>query len=185
MANDILEIEKGLFDENSTIEFKAKIHLEEYDSDRIPYKSENFLQKKDFLKGLFPIDNIKQLHTKFYDEEKSTEEVVLLGSDTIIISGWKNVENISARLIEHYDDTVVLECLIDKEMRIYEEREFQLSLFIGYDLKIGNLFLLRIFERKNEIRIEIHNDPGLTLKDDFPKLDFVKKFSNSRLFKKK
>ena len=69
MANDILEIEKGLFDENSTIEFKAKIHLEEYDSDRIPYKSENFLQKKDFLKGLFPIDNIKQLHTKFYDEE--------------------------------------------------------------------------------------------------------------------
>jgi len=69
-------------------------------------------------------------------------------------------------------------------MRIYEEREFLLSLFTGYDLIIGNLFLLRIFERKNEIRIEIHNGSGLTMEDDFPKLDFVKEFSNSRLFKK-
>ena len=183
MANDILEIEQGLFDGNSTTEFKALIHIEKYDSDENLYSSENFSRQKDYLKGLFTND-IKQPHTKCDEEKELTEKVVLSGSDTVIITGWKSVENISARLIEHYDDTVVLECLIDKEMRIYEEREFRLSLFTGYDLKIGNLFLLRIFERKNEIRIEIHNDPGLTLKDDFPKLDFVKEFSNSRLFKK-
>ena len=183
MANDILEIEQGLFDGNSTTEFKALIHLEQYDSDEDIYSSEIFSQQKDFLKGLFTID-FKQPHLKLDEEKKIAEEVVLSGLDTIIISGWKNVENISARLIEYYDDTVVLECLIDIEMKIYEEREFRLSLFTDYDLKIGNLFLLRIFERKNEIRIEVHNDPGLTLKDDFPKLDFVKEFSNSRLFKK-
>ncbi|MCD4747163.1 MAG: hypothetical protein K8R58_12775 [Bacteroidales bacterium] len=183
MANDILEIEHDLFDENSITEFKTKIHLEEYDSDEDIYSSENFLLQNDFVKGLFTSD-IKQPHLKFDEEKVLTKEVELLGSDTVIISAWKNVENISARLIEHYDDTVVLECLIDKEMRIYEEREFLLSLFTGYDLIIGNLFLLRIFERKNEIRIEIHNGSGLTMEDDFPKLDFVKEFSNSRLFKK-
>lgn len=182
MANDILEIEQGLFDGNSTTEFKALIHLEQYDSDEDIHRSEIFSQQKDFLAELFTID-FKQPHLKL-DEKKIAKEIVLSGSDKIIISGWKNVENISARLIEYYDDTVVLECLIDKEMKIYEEREFRLSLFTDYDLKIGNLFLLRIFERKNEIRIEVHNDPGLTLKDDFPKLDFVKEFSNSRLFKK-
>jgi len=183
MANDILEIEQGLFDGNSTTEFKALIHLEQYDSDEDIYSSETFSQQKDFLKGLFTID-FKQPHLKLDEEKNIAEKVVFSGSDTIIISGWKNVENISARLIEYYDDTVILECLIDKEMKIYEEREFRLSLFTDYDLKIGNLFLLRIFERKNEIRIEVHNDPGLTIKDDFPKLDFVKEFSNSRLFKK-
>ena len=58
-------------------------------------------------------------------------------------------------------------------------------MFEGYDTSLGSLYLLRIFERQNELRIEIHNDPDLTLKDDFPKLNFAQTFKDSRLFKKK
>ena len=71
------------------------------------------------------------------------------------------------------------------EEQIYEEREFKSSLFTGYNLDIGSLFFLRIWERPNEIRIEIHDDPELTLNNDFPKLDFVEKYKSSRLFKGK
>lgn len=183
MKKELFEIEKGLSDENSTCDFKADTRLEEFENDDNILISENFLIKNDFLKDLFPVDPEKA-ETEFCEEEKKDIEVTY-SSDNIIISGWKNVENISARLIDYYTDTVMLECLIDKDNGIFEEREFRFSLFEGYKMEIGNLFLLRIFERQNEIRIEIHNDPGLTLKDDFPQFSFVEKFKDSRLFKKK
>lgn len=104
-------------------------------------------------------------------------------TERIIISNWKNVENISARLIEKFENTIVLECLMDRDQGIYEERLFPISLFEDYELEIGNYFFLRFFNRKNEIRLEIHNDPGLTLEEDFPKIDFVERFRKSRLFK--
>jgi len=184
MKKDLFEIEKDLFDGNSTSEFKALIQLEKFERDPNFLVSENFLEQEELLKELFSID-IKPSETESNENKKTIEGAVTYGSDTIVIRGWKNVENISARLIEHFDETVVLECLIDKEMGVYEEREFRISLFADYETKIGNLFLLRIFERQNEIRIEIHNDPELTLKDDFPKLSFVEKFKDSSLFKKK
>jgi hypothetical protein len=183
MKKDVLEIEEGLFDGNSSSEFKALIRIEDYEDDNVLI-SDKFLKKAEFLKELFTVDS-KQPDLSFNENMSVVKKGALLGSDHVIIRGWKNVENISARQINSYDDTVVLECLIDKELGIYEEREFRISLFDGYEIKFGNLFLLRIFERQNEIRIEIHNDPELTLKDDFPKLNFVERFGNSRLLKKK
>lgn len=154
----------------------------ENEHDEIHYESPNFMRHNDFLEKLFKTE-IPLI--KLYDEKKSPIETVIEETDTVIITEWKNVENISARLIEFYDDKVILECLVNKEERIYEEREFKTSLFDGYEIKIGNLFLLKFLERQNEIKMQIHNDPGLTFKEDFPKLDFVEKFKDSRLFKKK
>ncbi|MBL7763395.1 MAG: hypothetical protein JNL23_08200 [Chitinophagaceae bacterium] len=114
-----------------------------------------------------------------------TQSQIFSGTDAVIFAAWKNTYNISARLIEHYDEVVMLECLIDKEEKVYETREYQSSLFLGYDLIIGSLFFLRYFERKNEVRLEVHNDPRLTSLDDFPKTDFKKLFNESKLFKKR
>lgn len=107
-----------------------------------------------------------------------------IGSDAIYITNWKNVENIPAKLIEKFDEVVVLECLIDKEEGIYEEREFRSSLFEGYNLTIGNLFYIRYFERPNQARIEILNNPELTSAKDFPTINFDQIFKDSKLFKK-
>ncbi len=181
MGNEILKIEQGLFDKDSTSEFKTLVHGEQVNANENVFISDFFIKKNNFIDELLP-SNFKL--PQITSEETTAKEIVTFSPDDIIISRWKNVENISTRLVEYYDDTVILECLIDKDLKIYEEREFGSSLFADYDLEIGNLFLLRIFERKNEIRIEVHNDPGLILKDDFPKLDFVKEFSKSRLFKR-
>lgn len=184
MKMDYFEIDKGLFDENSSVKFKALIGFEEHEQYENFIISEEFKNKELFLEDLFSVAEVIPKNEAI-DEKKALNEVMYSGSDVVFLKAWKNVENISARLIDNYDNSVILECLIDKENGIYEERQFNDTLFNGYELKVGNLFLLRVFERQNEIRIEIHNDPDLTLSDDFPKLSFVESFKNSRLINKK
>lgn len=92
---------------------------------------------------------------------------------------WKKIETISSRIICTYDDKVLLECLIENE---YEERIFNKSLFAGFDMKEDARFLLKIYEQKNEMKIVIEKNTSKI--DDFPKIDFVEKFKNFRLFKK-
>ena len=179
------EQELELIDSNSINETKALIQIENIEGEEDSLRSKKFIEQIEFKRNLLNAYDHKLPLTKLDEEKEASKEKLLEYSDVVVIKGWKNVENISSRLIEHSDDTVVLECLIDREEGIYEEREFRSSLFIGYDLDIGNHFYLRIFERPNEIRIEIHDDPELTLKDDFPKLDFVEKYKKSRLFKGK
>jgi hypothetical protein len=149
------------------------------------YSSTHFIEKDNFLKALVNLQSPSNAPFEEIDKKiKETQGYPSSGSGFIGVQGWKNIENISARLIEVQDDAVILECLIDKELGVYEEREFRISLFAGYDLKIGNLFYLRFFDRQNETRMEIHNDPKLTFADDFPKKDFTKLFKTSKLFKK-
>ena len=98
---------------------------------------------------------------------------------------WKCVLVLSARLIEAYDNIVVLECLIDSESKTYQEREFHAALFEGYKIEQGSLFQLKFYERSHESRMEVLDGTGIIDEAiDFPKLDFSKLFSNSRFFKK-
>jgi len=151
------------------------------------FVSSNFHRKEFFIGSLI---NAQSSESHFTNSARLSQPLQVPlesrsgGVDSIILKVWKNIENVSARLIEKYDDVVVLECLIDKEIGLYEEREFRLSLFVGYDLRVGNLFYLRFFDRENETRMEIHNDPKLVSQSDFPKKDFTRLFKESKLFKK-
>jgi len=170
--------------EDSNKETDSLIQLEEYEETFI---SSNFSDKKNFVSSLFkaqPSHSYVSYPQKLDIPSENQKEERTFGSDSVILKGWKNVENIPARLIETFEDVVVLECLIDKESELYEEREFRASLFTGYELNIGNLFYLRFFDRDNETRMEIHNDSRLTSINDFPKKDFSTLFANSKLFKK-
>lgn len=141
-----------------------------------------FVRKEVQMDRLFSNESIN-FDTKLFDLlERKTYRPEVQPSN-IFIKPWKNVDNISSRIIETYDDIVKMECLVDKENEEYEEREFQASFFHGYKLDIGSLFLIRIFERPNEMRMEIHYDPSL--KNDFPEFSFVDNFKNSSLFKKR
>jgi len=151
------------------------------------FTSSHFSKKEHFLKSLLNLEYSSASSYKAFesnDYTKITKELSSLGTDVTFIRNWKNIENISARLIELYEDIVVLECLIDRDKGEYEEREFRASLFSEYDVTIGNLFYLRFFERPGECRMEIHDDPKLTYQNDFQKVDFKELYSSSKLFKK-
>jgi hypothetical protein len=182
MGNFLIENDEVL-ENTSQTEIKTLIS---YDSSSgnigIPH-SEKLRIKEELVKEILNLNLKKEPFYKVSEEPRFGKEVIEPYTDKVIIPSWKNVENISARLINHYDETVVLECLIDKENNVYEEREFRASLFEDYNIKQGNLFFLRVFERKNEVRLEIHDDPGLTRIEDFPKMDFLVRYYKSRLFK--
>lgn len=97
------------------------------------------------------------------------------------IQNWKNIFNLSARVLDFDYDVVLLECLIDKESRLYEEREFKRSIFKGYDIEKGSLFKVCYYERDNQCMIEIKNTTGLVADDDFPKSNLAEKFKNLKL----
>lgn len=186
LYNQILD---DVLEADSVNELKSLIEIENLGQSENVHESSGFNFRDELLKNLFDsLDNVTPQRinlTESPSENLPSKDTYAQISDRIILQGWKNIENISARLIESSSDQVVLECLIDKENRIYEERIFRPSLFNDYKLEVGNLFYLRFFERPNEIKMEIHDDPDLTFKDDFPKLDFVAEFKDSKLFSKK
>jgi len=151
------------------------------------FSSSVFIEKDDFLTSLLNTQSPETSPSFLANLSETGESKIEIGQFTetkkITLGGWKNVENISSRLIDKYDDVVVLECLIDKEAGIFEEREFRKSLFENYDLTIGSLFYLRFFDRSNETRMEVHNDPDLNFSGDFPKMDFKALIGGSKLFK--
>jgi hypothetical protein len=99
------------------------------------------------------------------------------------IKSWKLIANISSKLIDFDESLVSLECLLDKEERIYEEREFDIALFNGYNLEIGKLFKVCIYQRENQRMIDIKDDSKLISTDDFPEIDLYTPFKNIKLNK--
>jgi len=175
--------------EEPLVDYKTLFETEKIDNADDALTSAYFRNQKKLLVSLLNTENdtdtqkedtIKKISALEYPEQF---EVASEYSEIILLEEWKNIENISARLIEITDPHIFLECLIDKEKGIYEERVFRPTLFKGFKLKIGMLFYLRFFQRANEMKIQIHDDPNLTLQDDFPKISLAKKYKNSRLFK--
>jgi hypothetical protein len=101
------------------------------------------------------------------------------------LTGWKNTENRSARCIEIYDSSVLVECLIDKENKKYAEIEYNKSLFSGMELFVGKLLKICFFERLNQVMMEVIDNPHLIDQSDFPHIDLSKQFGNLVLKKRK
>lgn len=100
------------------------------------------------------------------------------------LNSWKLMANISSKVLAEDEEYVRLECLIDKEERLYEEREFSKTLFDGFNFKVGSLFKICIHKRQNQEMIEIKDGSKLVNQDDFPKADFFGQFGDLILEKK-
>ncbi len=124
-------------------------------------KAETFLKNK--------LDTVQS--NRYYFEEVKFQQ-------------WKMVENISAKLLCINSNTVILECLIDKEEKIYEERELNISLFKNFELKIGGFFKLCLFERDNSMMMEVKDGSKLVLENEFPTIDFYARFGRMKLSNK-
>ncbi len=170
--------EKVFIEADSTFEINFSVDLEK-ELIKKDLTSDYFKEKNAFLDNLFSPESQADANVKIEEQTKVSPFY-----EGVLLENWKNTENVSSRLIEYNDDSVILECLIDREQEIYEEREFVITLFEGYNVEVGSLFYLRFFERRNELKLEIHDDPGLTRADDFTSKNLTELFKQSRLFKK-
>ena len=93
---------------------------------------------------------------------------------------WIKTDSIPAHYIGSTEDTVDIECCLDFENKIYEERIFPKSLFEGVNLKPDSYFILKIHNKTNKIRIKITEDPKQA--KFFPVVDWGK---FKKLFDKK
>jgi hypothetical protein len=153
-------------------------------------KNINPSQGENFLTNLLKIGNTESvLESKNLNftilNEKVKDPYSITLSEGVIFKGWKNVENISSRVLDYYEETIVLECLIDKEISYYEEWELPISSFKEFKLELGKVFKLCYYQRGSQTMMEVLEDPRLVMEDDFPKVDFVAKFRNSNILKKK
>lgn len=166
---------------DSNRESKPIIQFEDLETG---FESAQFTKTRGALRNLFGTLSSEHTILKSQSVLLEQKEFEMAAIDSVVLRGWKFVEAISARLIEIHDSFVLLECLVDREQKLYEEREFRRSLFDGYELEIDALFILKFYDRPNQTRMEIHDDPRRIHAADFAKEDFRLIFEKSRLFKK-
>jgi hypothetical protein len=71
---------------------------------------------------------------------------------------WKLVETTHARVLEVSEETVVLECLVDKENKIFENKRFDKKLLEGVlQPQDGKFVIIQEFFRPGEIRFKFRD----------------------------
>ncbi|MEA3448487.1 MAG: hypothetical protein U9Q98_08590 [Bacteroidota bacterium] len=181
MFNNKLNANIEILEKENQDEFVRSWDIDRSFSTKINDQKSDFHDEKE--KMLFELFDFSKRGV--YESEKQDVEQASLADSKILIRDWNNSENIHARLIEVTGTTVVLECLVDKENKIYEEREFDKDLFDGYEIKEGYFFLLRFYTRKNEMKLEVHdNKSGLVKDEHFKSINLYEAFKNNPIFKK-
>ena len=116
-------------------------------------------------------------------EEDSQWVKNYLDNEGTYIYSWKLVENLSSQVVDFGDEFIILECLIDKENRTYEQREFNVSIFSEKEIFLGKKFKLSFYQRPNECKMTINDNDSLVLDEDFPQTNFSQRFANLKLKK--
>lgn len=94
------------------------------------------------------------------DENEVELSELRLTSDGLFEERWDNIINIPARLIELGDDFAILECIVDLDSGIIENRKFERCVLEGaVTFKALQPILITVFKRSGQIRF--------TFKDNF------------------
>lgn len=96
---------------------------------------------------------------------------------------WKNIENISAKVIEITDESVIVDCLIDKSSFHYQKRSFNKNIFKYIKgLQVGKFILIRVYELPPETKLRIEDGDGIVSPSDFVIEGLFKNISSSKMF---
>ncbi len=118
-----------------------------------------------------------RLHHDVYDIEKLFEE---LNREFETI---KDVFEFPGEIIEIEEDFVLINCLLDKEKRVFQIRRFDKGPFENYiDLKVGNYILLKSITKPGSRLFEFSNEPS-DLSNYFAKEDYFKELKETPFFK--
>ncbi|MFO7890370.1 MAG: hypothetical protein R6V04_08520 [bacterium] len=88
----------------------------------------------------------------------------------ILKENWNPPAHIGGKIVEITDSAVIVECLINKQKKVYQIRKFPKSLFNNLlHLKKGNLILISIRFKAGSQRIDIIDAKGLNIvkQEDF------------------
>jgi hypothetical protein len=97
-------------------------------------------------------------------------------------SNWTRFKRMTAKVIEIGEDRVTLECLIDRENKIYKKKIFAKHLLENVDLVEGKRLLFNYYKRDKEFKITIFDNQNLIPESDFPTIDFSQ-YKNDDFFK--
>ena len=110
---------------------------------------------------------------EFFLKKQVTASGLIGLTEGVNLLSWKRVANISSKILYFDDKVVQIECLVDKENRIYEQRQFGSDFFEGLKLEIGYIFKLCFYKRNNQQMVEVMYDSNLVASDDFSSTDFL------------
>jgi hypothetical protein len=114
----------------------------------------NFLNSENPLQRSFNSDN--QISGLSITEEGVLQEIIIRS------------EVIFSRIIEMNKQEIILECLMDKEKRIYRERKINKNILDGVvSLEVGRLVLIHQRVSKGKIIHEFEDGENIILKDYF------------------
>jgi hypothetical protein len=92
---------------------------------------------------------------------------------------WVKEETIPSRILEINDNTVILECLMDAENHLFENRVFEKKLLEGVvDLEQDGLVLIEVMSRKGEIRFLFKEGENFINPDIFAEPDYASQLEN-------
>lgn len=170
--SNIFQFDPSLIDDEP-IEGKLFIDSES----GLHYESRDFNQEMDLI-----FDHYTS-HI-FSSKKRIASAFAALPRGSVIIEQWKNTQNLSARIIEVNEQNVLLECLIDKRIRQYQERRFNIDLFDGIaEIKQGKLIMLQVYQKPQHFMIKIVDGEGMIPKSDFQNNDVFEKVRKSSIFK--
>lgn len=96
------------------------------------------------------------------EDSESLINNIFKGRDFITSESWAYKEIIKSRIISSDDDLIYLDCIIDIETMIIEQRQFPKSLFSNFKtLKTGDLVLIKINSKPGSFRVDIYPGKGI------------------------
>ena len=102
-------------------------------------------------------------------------------TQTFTLSAWHLVTSYPCRVLDKYNDTVLIEVVINKEDREVEEREVSSTYFHGLKTHKGAFLKLQTYKRPNSGMFLFISGEDIVNDDDFPKVDFTELMKDDRL----
>lgn len=155
--------------------FNIKDFIRNYSIDNGIEVSTQILEKKE---NLF-FDNIPVFNS-IRNEQLRNNNIKIDTEGTQIINAWKLTSVFPSRLIEVTSSFVLLEVIVDDN--IFEEQEYDLILFDGFDLNKIKFFNIKCYERPREQKIVMTDGTDFLKREDFPIVDFSDLNDNNLIF---
>lgn len=122
-------------------------------------------------------------HSSITEEEKELSDISI-NRDGIVEEHWASIQKVPSRVIEVSEHFVILECLVDIQNRVYEERSFEKGMFENAIPLINEqLILIKISSRPLKKLIEFVDGTNLIPKSYFDYSNIFEDLKDKRIFK--
>lgn len=144
--------------------FSDEVLFDENNLQRLPYLDfqENTTQEFNEDVGL------KSKLTNYNEDASSLLDNLFRGKETLLVENWSKVESIQALITLVNEEEVHLDCLIDSENNIIENRAFPKVLFDHLiNLSENKTIIIKTSYKAGTIKIDVYSGDGIVNKNTF------------------